>query len=707
VQGQGKPAKSFSGAEIAALTEFDLRKSVLEFVNQLRRDILEIAGTETESTDEEKETEGRENQMHTKRGDRAHFSQYQNTSHHTGYLIDTRTMKMRLARAVVMAAATIYLWSFTAHPAALLGFGASLFYLFIGFGAARAWSKEAVTQTLSRRKTASVNGMRSVPSWIERTHAYMWARKEFQERLRLAALGVALPGSSSTKARKYLNALFASAPAMVLASGLASATLHPYFIFIAIVPGAIIAIPFLSLKFKKAERGEVDDELPFFLIIAEMLALVEKPLVHAFEALASSDLLPKMRTEAEIVRRDVNAFGYTPEQAIDNLAASHPNAEFRSLLRGYLGSVSLGQSAAQYFQSKAETYLARLEAKYERFRENASTAGEVVLIALMIVPITGLMYGASGGVSELVLVGTIPLIALGVFFMLDRAQVKGPQDTGKEGAQILPVVTGVATAIILLALLQVELATGLLAATAAFAIPHGIAVRRRLKRDDEMLSELAEFIRAVAEGMKTGFDVASSIRHTDASRFSALRTHIRRIKYGLATGGTLDGMPAVPTLQNAGFYVKYAVFIISALAASGAASHAMLDRLAEYLGRVREQSARVKKSVAVYGFLVVLSPLFMMFTIHAMESISLFAGTDENVPGGLGSQLDIQLSADSTTVQLMYLLTALCAGVLGGKITSQTVKDTVPLGLACVIAILSPVLLDLAWPLGAPLPSIP
>ncbi len=700
MQGRGRLGRYFSEAGIAAVTEFDLRRSVQELANQLRQDIKEIAGTEQESADEEIEG-GRKRQ---ESGDGEKRLRYQHASQPSRSFFDTRRMRIRLARAVAIAVATVYLWSFVAHPAALLGLGVALFDLFIGLGAVRAWAEHTVSRSQDRRKNISVN-VRSMPSWIERTNAYRWARKEFQERLRLSASGVALAGSSTVKARRYLNILFASAPAMVLAAGLASAIIHPYLIFLAIVPEAIIAVPFLSLKFKKAERSEMDDELPFFLILAEMFALVEKPLIHAFEALASRDLLPKVRREAEIVRRDVNAFGYTPEQAIDNLAGSHPNAEFRSLLRGYLGSVSLGQSASQYFQSKAETYLARLEARYERFRENAGTAGEVVLIALMIVPITGLMYGASGGVSDLVLVGTIPLIALGVFFMLDRAQVKGPQSAASQRPQVLPVATGAFVAVILIAILQVELITALLVSVAAFAIPHGIAVRRRLNSEDRLLSELAELVGAVSEGMKTGLDVPSAIRHIGTDRFRALRPHVKHIKYGLATGGTLDSMFAAQ--QQAGFYLRYATFVMSALAASGAASYAMLDRLAEYLGRVREQSAKVKKSVALYGFLVVASPMFMMFTIHAMESISLFAGTDENVPGGLGSQLDIQLSADSTTVQLMYLLTALCAGALGGKITSQTVKDTVPLGLACIIALLSPGLLDVVWPLRAALPSVP
>jgi hypothetical protein len=200
--------------------------------------------------------------------------------------------------------------------------------------------------------------------------------------------------------------------------------------------------------------------------------------------------------------------------------------------------------------------------------------------------------------------------------------------------------------------------------------------------------------------MKTGLDVTSAIRLTDSGRFSALGPLVRRIRYGLATARTLDSMYAV---LQAGFYVKYSLFVMSSLAASGAASYAMLDRLAEYLGRVREQSAKVKKSVAVYGLLVVASPLFMMFTIHAMESISLFAGTDGSMPG-LGAQLDIQLSADSVTVQLMYLFTTLCAGALGGKIASQTARDTVPLAVACIIALASPAALEVLWPLGSPPP---
>ncbi len=680
---------------------FDIRKSFSELKQQLRHDIRELAGSRIEDSEEEKGWEKREVQKDVSAISRDYL---ENGTHQKGLLLDTRRWRTRLARAVAISAVTIYAWMFAAHPAAFAGFGVALFDLFVGLGSLSVLARRFIAELTSGRKSAGVSSVRAVPSWIERTQAYRWARREFQERLRLAASGVALSGSSTTRARKYLNALFASAPAIVMAAGLASATVHPYFILLAVVPGIIIAVPFLSLKLKRAERKELDDELPFFLILAEMFALVEKPLIHAFEALARKDLLPKVRREAEIARRDVNAFGYTPELAIDGLAKSHPNAEFRTLLHGYLGSVSLGQSPAQYFQNKAETYLARLESRYERFRENAGTAGEVMLIALMIVPITGLMYGASGGVPDVVLVMTIPLMAVGVFFMLDRAQVKGPQGRARSRLQILPVAAGAAAAVISLALLQSDLVTALLLSVAAFAIPHGIVVRRRIRHEDTLLSELAEFVRAVAEGMKTGLDVTSAIRHTGVDRFRSLRPHVKRMKYGIATGGTLESSSV---LAGSGFYIRYVMFIMSVLAASGAASYAMLDRLAEYLGRVREQSAKVKKSVAVYGFLIIASPLFMMFTVHAMESISSF--TSSGVPVG-GSGLSIpamQMSSNPVTIKMMLLLTTLCAGALGGKVSNQTLMDTLPLGMACIIALVSPTLLSIMWPVASPLPVVP
>lgn len=699
--------------------------SLKELVEQLKKDIRDLIGSNITTTDAEEvpgvEKMARAKGKHQKSDgggggadpDRDYYYSYQKYGYgKLASVIDGRNMKMRLQRAVVMMAVTVYAWALSANEAAFLGFGVALFDLFIGLGTMLAFGK--LVRSRKKSNGAAVN-VHSVQSWVERTKAYRWARKEFQERLRLAAYGVALAGSSTTRARRYLNILFALAPAMVLGAGLASVILHPYFIFIAVVPGLIIAVPFLSLKLKRAERSEIDDELPFFLIVAEMFALVEKPLIHAFETLAGKDLLPKMRREAEIVRRDVNVFGYTPEQAIDNLATSHPNAEFRALLRGYLGSVSLGQNVAQYFQNKAETYLARLEAKYERFRENAGTAGEVMLIVLMIVPVTGLMYGASGGVaSDLALVMAIPIMAMGVFFMLDRAQVKGPQQqqphqsqNKKEEARmpVLPVIAGAVAATVTIPILQVEPVTGLLASVAVFAILNGITVRRMVKYQDALLLELAEFVRAVAEGMKTGLDVVSAMRHAGTDRFRVLRPQVRRIKHAIAAGETMDGAydyAAIIIPASGFFYIRYTLFLISVLAASGATSYGMLDRLAEYLGRVREQSARVRKSVTVYGFLVVASPLFMMFTVHAMESISSFTQSSPDI-GYAGSGMNIppptmQFSSNPATIQLTLLLTTLCSGALGGKIMSQTARDTMPLGIACIIAIVSPIPISVIWP---------
>src|SRR5690606_21927302 len=472
------------------------------------------------------------------------------------------------------------------------------------------------------------------------------------------------------------------------------------------------------LKLKKAERGEIDDELPFFLVVAEMLALVEKPLIHAFELMArSGDMLPKVRKEAEIVRRDVNAFGYTPEQAIDRLAKTHPNAELRTILHGYLSSMSLGQSVAQYLQNNAETYLGRLEAKYERYKDNAGTVGELVLIMLMIMPLTASISTPGGGsaagqssMQQFMLVLAIPSIAVAMFFMLDRAQVKGPdqyrsnQDekggdkkdrrkgSGARSQSLplqLPIIPTVSAAAALAAVILVfgfaDPVAILLAPVAAFSIPYGMIVRRRIKAEENMVLELAEFLRTVAEVMKTGMDVVSAIRHTGTDRCTVLRPHIRNIKHGLAAGKTLDNMMH-PAARSGGFYLRYSLLIMSALAASGATSYAMLDRLAEYLGRIREQNAKVKKSVMVYGFLVVTSPLFMLFAIHAMASMTgqfttLTEGTEGdasrevNLPGIGGMPTPIgSVDPESPAIKAMLVLTALGAGLLGGKMINRTIR---------------------------------
>lgn len=662
-------------------------------------------------------------------------------------LISSPETKARASRAALIATAVLYAYALTSNPVVTAAFAIAAFDLLIGLEKIPLWVHSATLSVAITAREKSTHkrvrfNIREVPAAVERSRAYRWARKEFQERLRLASSGVALAGSATDRARKYLNVALALSPAMIFAAGAAAVMIHPYFAFLISIPGMVIAAPFLSLKLKKAERREIDDELPFFLIVAEMLALVEKPLIHAFELVArSGDMLPKVRNEAEIVRRDVNVFGYTPDQAIDRLARTHPNAELRSILHGYLSSMSLGQSVAQYLQNKAETYLGRLEAKYERYKDNAGTVGELVLIMLMIMPLTASISTPGGGsaagqssMQQFMLVLAIPSIAVAMFFMLDRAQVKGPdqyrsnqEDEKGEGkkdsrkgsgalsqslAQQLPIIpTASATAALVIVILVFGFADPvaiLLAPVAAFSIPYGMIVRRRIKAEENMVLELAEFLRTVAEVMKTGMDVVSAIRHTGTDRLTVLRPHIRSIKHGLAAGKTLDDM-MYPAARSGGFYLRYSLLIMSALAASGATSYAMLDRLAEYLGRIREQNAKVKKSVMVYGFLVVTSPLFMLFTIHAMASMTgQFTSFTEgdttrevNLPGIGGMPTPIgSVDSKSPAIKAMLVLTALGAGLLGGKMINRTIRDTVPLAISCIITLMSPVLLNVVWPLS-------
>jgi len=665
-------------------------------------------------------------------------------------LLSSPEAKARAFRAALIATAVLYAYALTSHPSMLAGLAMAAFDLAVGLGKIPLWIHSPASSILAVREKSAQRlrfNIRQVPAAVERSRAYRWARKEFQERLRLASSGVELAGSATDRARKYLNVALALSPAMIFAAGAAAVMVHPYFAFLIAVPGMIIAAPFLSLKLKKAERGEIDDELPFFLVVAEMLALVEKPLIHAFELVArSGDMLPKVRKEAEIVRRDVNAFGYTPDQAIDRLAKTHPNAELRSILNGYSSSMSLGQNVAQYLQNKAETYLGRLEAKYDRYKDNAGTVGELVLIMLMIMPLTVSISTPGGGntaghssMQQLMLVLAIPSIAVAMFFMLARAQVKGPdQCRSRQGGkgednkggvskengarrkglqQQLPIIPTVSAAVSFVIVIFVfgfaDLVAMLLVPVAAFSLPYGVIVRRRIGREDSLVLELAEFLRTVAEVMKTGMDVVSAIRHTSTDRFTVLRPYIRQIKHGLASGRTLDSMQLAwqdnGSSSSGSFYMRYSLLIMSALAASGATSYAMLDRLAEYLGRIREQNAKVKKSVMVYGFFVVTSPLFMLFTIHAMASMTgQFTTLTEGTEGDASRQVNLpgvgamptpigSVDPESPTIKAMLVLTALGAGVLGGKMINRTIRDTVPLAFACIITLVAPVLLNAVW----------
>lgn len=732
---------------MTALIEL-LRKAIDEIIEQVKDEAREFITSNNSANNKKtnnKFTNTNEALNQKKEEKTATFKKEQDLNHI--FTIDITSIRKRVARAVILAAAAIYAWAFLANPVVfIVGFGIAIFELLVGFSESLAWMISQIGYSLSKHRDQELQQQNlsfSSSSWVEKTEMYKHAREKFQEMIHVASLGVALPGSPTTKARKYLRIMVAVAPAMIMGGGVAAAFIHPVLILLTIAPAFILVLPLAMLNLKKAERREIDEEIPFFLILAEMFAFIERPLIQAFEALAknnNNNLLTKMQKEAEIVKRDVSAFGYTPAQAIDNLANNHPNPEFCQILRGYLSSVALGQSASAYFQNKAEMYLARLESKYERFKENVGTAGELMLIALMIVPITGMMLGASstaggGGaiiMSNLILAGSIPLIAIAVFFMLDKAQVKGPppviitttrinkqkqkqlQPRGREPSQIIviPFASGVIVAFVAFLFFTKDINAVLLVSVAAFAIPHGFVVRRKLAREDALLSELADFIRTIAEGMKTGLDVVSAIRHTKVDSFNAFQPYIRNVQSRLRRGETLADVIAVQDDFSSHFHTKYAIFVMAELASSGSASFAMLDRLAEYLGRVREYMNKTKKAVALYGFLVISSPLFMVFTTHSMQfmmstlksqqqtKVVVDAAAAQAASSSITPTLNVLqgLSIDPFAAQVMLLLTTLCAGVLGGKIANQTLRDTIPLGISCILALISPMLIGLIWP---------
>ena len=181
---------------------------------------------------------------------------------------------------------------------------------------------------------------------------------------------------------------FASAMVTTPLAALLALLITPWAALVALVPLVFFVLPELRLRDRIVQRREgVERELPFFSVVANVLAEAGVPLYIVLRDMATSDMFSSIRQEALLVRRDVSIFGMNPNESIERLAASHPSSRFADFLLGYTSKSRSGGDVALYLMGESGTLLRGLEGGWSRYVSQVGVVGSVMITAFGVVPL--------------------------------------------------------------------------------------------------------------------------------------------------------------------------------------------------------------------------------------------------------------------------------------------------------------------------------
>jgi len=483
--------------------------------------------------------------------------------------------------------------------------------------------------------------------------------------------------------------------------------INPFFSTLMAVPLLFLLMPKVNLKIKRGERrGAVEDELPFFTAYSMIIQGGGKTLYDAFKDIIGKGLFKHMEREAAIIVKNVEVFGMDYVSAMSDVAINHPNEGFKNLLLGYTSVLSGGGDLLRYLETKLGDFIEDMKFRWKKYGEDVTTLGEVTLMILFIFPALMLagsfiMPGESIVILNILTMFGIPMLLILIYLMIASSQ---PKTYDVVRASII--IPSISAALIgfTLYFLNVNVYVVLASCFAVFAGINGVIVSKQLKEIRMIEEGLPRFLRDITEARKMGFDLNQSIIKVsrEVSYNPILDSHISFIAGELRRGVELTSI--IPRLRTRSWLEKITLYTIGVGIREGEILPTQLERMIDFVETVNRVKRETKAKLRMQTFLSFIAPIGLAIIVSLMAGVlTYFTGFFSGLLGGAaqagfigGQSMNMpMLKGLMMTEPLMQsaraliVVSALGIGILGGKISSLTAKDTTKLFMVMVLTIIA------------------
>jgi flagellar protein FlaJ len=483
--------------------------------------------------------------------------------------------------------------------------------------------------------------------------------------------------------------VFASLPVAAAAPFLAF-LVHQVFLVLLFIPLLAFVMPWLRLRSMVGDhKRSVDAELPFFAVHA---AVSQSAGLSIFESLCSTigrGIFKEIEKAALIVKRNFKVLGMSPIAAIEKLGREHPHPGMRSLLLGYTSEFRSGGNVTRYLEEKADEQLRLTRYKYERYTKDVGTIMEMVLSALLVVPVV-LVIGMALAPGEVTTLGLL-FLALGIpavlslcFSMIRTMQ---PKDyTEYSGNPVLACL--LAAPALAIAASALPIWTAVSVGLGIWSLLYGLPVI--LQRREALAHErsLPQFLRDVTERQKIGRPVARAI--VDLRDQPGYTPAFRRLLEWVAKQLKMGRRLAEVKIPSRSWLTRMAFFHLGQIAETGGLSPKSTEMLTDFITRVKEARDEARSSVGAHRFIALATPLILAMIaggmLGALEAFSVPETTQ--APGGLELRSILSLSPSPILYAMMYaviIFSGVSAAFLSSYATDFTPKNAVWVALGAFV----------------------
>ncbi len=463
------------------------------------------------------------------------------------------------------------------------------------------------------------------------------------------------------------------------------------FFALLVIPFFLLLLPSIKLRlFGSDRKSAIEDEIAFFSVYGSIMQTIGRTLYASMLQAIGKRIFPVIEEEGRMLKRNIALFGMDHGSALNSLAISHPNIQFRNLLLGYVSIQKSGGDLGQYMERRSEEFFNGMKFRFFKYASSAETIAETALILLSILPVLLIMSSFLIGHDSLMIMANlsfvvIPIVTGTLITVTNSIQPKMHDKIGFSGFSL---VIGIVSGMIGFFFVQ-EAWFVLAVAVFTSAIMNFVFLSRQFAEISMTENALADFFRDVTEYRKIGIAIPNAIIRISKERkynkfFDSILFDVSsRLSYGTSLVTIID------SLSIRSWYARVSFFILSKVAESGGGTPHILEQVTSFFTKITQAKNEMVGRVKIFTFLAYGSPLLIVWSSQGMKDL-LEKITPEytRLMNGMGSGLI--LSAEFLQmVNLLTVISSLCIGMIMSKITYFTMKQTLTIALTSAIAVIS------------------
>lgn len=465
--------------------------------------------------------------------------------------------------------------------------------------------------------------------------------------------------------------------------------ISPIFIAINLIWIIIFAYPKIQQsQLSQSRKKNVEEELPSFVIFASVLQSVGIGLYDSFQLFRETKLFTAMNNEAQLLKRNVEYFGLSQMEALEELGRNHKSTLLKNLVLGYTSIWRSGGDLALYLENRADEFFTNLRQRYQVYTNNVSSVVEALVTLLIILPIMIMVVSfvlPGSSLEQVTLFATIgiPLLAIIMGVIISSIQPASFNSVGLEQKTLVflfgtGIVGGLAS-YVLLKEIWLALAVGFLIPSAISAIISGRYVREVAKLEHD----LPEFLRDITEYKKIGYDILLAIIHLSKEN-SYNSTFAKKLaEVGLLLDTGILPTSSVKATEFRSYFTKISFYLLGYIAEFGGGTPKTLETITKFITNAKNVVKEGKSTISALGLIIFASPVIMVFTAGMIQNIvgSMDSGTINIIKpppqGNLGlSSNFVKLITITPEFTSMIKTMILTSSILGAFVITKAIDFT-------------------------------